>query len=76
VKLSFHSKLAAGFAFLMALSLMGCTTVENRRDLYSPQVVEGPYTRMLKHGLPARSSQQTIIQSKGSSGKEVTKPQG
>jgi hypothetical protein len=29
-----------------------CTTLENRRDLYFPQSVEGPYTRMLKKGIP------------------------
>ena len=35
-----------------ALILTSCvrTTLENRRDLYSPQVVNGPYTRMLKDG--------------------------
>jgi hypothetical protein len=32
-----------------AIFLTSCvkTTLENRRDLYSPQVVNGPYTRML-----------------------------
>ena len=35
----------------LALSLLNsCTTIQNRRDLYSPQTVEGPYTRMLKDG--------------------------
>ena len=35
----------------LALSLLtSCTTIQNRRDLYSPQTVEGPYTRMLKDG--------------------------
>lgn len=29
-----------------------CTTLENRRDLYAPQKVKGPYTRMLKDGIP------------------------
>lgn len=29
------------------ISLTSCTTLENRRDLYNPQKVEGPYTRML-----------------------------
>lgn len=63
-------------AFLMALSLIGCTTVENRRDLYFPQVVEGPYTRMLHHGIPAPTPQHGTINAKGSSGKEVIKRQG
>lgn len=31
---------------------VGCTTLENRRDLYSPQRVDGPYTRMLRDGVP------------------------
>jgi len=37
-------------ALLMAFS--SCTTLANRRDLYFPQSVEGPYTRMLKKGIP------------------------
>lgn len=32
--------------------LTSCTTLENRRDMYSPQTVNGPYTRMLKDGIP------------------------
>jgi hypothetical protein len=32
--------------------LTSCTTLENRRDMYSPQKVNGPYTRMLKDGIP------------------------
>lgn len=43
----------------IALSLTACTTLENRRDLYSPQEVNGPYTRMLKHGVP-ESKTETI----------------
>jgi len=30
--------------------LASCTTLQNRRDLYFPQAVDGPYTRMLKDG--------------------------
>lgn len=30
------------------LSLTSCTTLENRRDMYSPQQVNGPYTRMAR----------------------------
>jgi hypothetical protein len=39
--------LVATLAFLL---LTSCTTIQNRRDLYSPQPVNGPYTRMLKDG--------------------------
>ncbi len=35
-----------------ATALTSCTTLENRRDLYNPQKVNGPYTRMLKEGIP------------------------
>ena len=38
---------AASLAFPL---LASCTTLQNRRDLYSPQPVNGPYTRMLKDG--------------------------
>ena len=34
-------------AFL-AISLCSCSTLQNRRDLYSEQKVNGPYTRLLK----------------------------
>jgi len=34
------------------LVLTSCTTLENRRDMYNPQEVNGPYTRMLKNGIP------------------------
>ena len=37
---------------LAALLLASCTTLENRRDMYNPQVVKGPYTRMMKDGIP------------------------
>jgi hypothetical protein len=40
------------FGFLTMVVFASCTTLENRRDLYSPQKVEGPYTRMLKDGIP------------------------
>lgn len=39
-------------ALLPLLLLVSCTTLENRRDLYSPQKVDGPYTRMLREGIP------------------------
>jgi hypothetical protein len=37
-------------AALAVLILASCTTIQNRRDLFSPQPVDGPYTRMLKDG--------------------------
>jgi hypothetical protein len=37
---------------LAALLLASCTTLENRRDMYFPQKVNGPYTRMLRNGIP------------------------
>ncbi|MEI8293586.1 MAG: hypothetical protein WCG66_06260 [bacterium] len=37
-------------AVLAIATLPACTTIQNRRDLYFPQTVEGPYTRMLKDG--------------------------
>ena len=32
----------------VALCLCSCTTLQNRRDLYSEQKVDGPYTRLLR----------------------------
>ncbi len=45
-----------------AIFLTSCvkTTLENRRDLYSPQVVNGPYTRMLNDGIP-KVTRTTVI---------------
>jgi hypothetical protein len=67
----------------LAFSLLSsCTTIQNRRDLYSPQPVNGPYTRMLKDG-SWRTQNQTDLktapesQSDGSSSrnsKEVKPP--
>jgi hypothetical protein len=37
-------------SILAIILLSSCTTIQNRRDLFSPQPVEGPYTRMLKDG--------------------------
>jgi len=66
---------------LLACLLAGCTTIQNRRDLYFPQTVQGPYSRMLHHGLSVPSP--TPFNMKGSpsiggkgSGKEVIKPRG
>ena len=45
----------------LALSLLtSCTTIQNRRDLYSPQTVEGPYTRMLKDGSWRQQNQNDV----------------
>lgn len=33
----------------ITLTLNACTTLANRRDLYSPAKVEGPYTDQLAH---------------------------
>lgn len=41
---------AAGTVFLTSCAQ---TTLENRRDMYFPQEVNGPYTRMTKEGIPA-----------------------
>lgn len=37
---------------VLLLSLVACTTLENRRDLYFPETVWGPYTRMIHRGIP------------------------
>ena len=46
-----------------ALALTSCvhTTLENRRDLYSPQPVNGPYTRMLRAGFPPKKVRTTTV---------------
>lgn len=61
--------------FLIMLSLGGCTTVENRRDLYFPQCVWGPYTKMLHKGIPKQKPQTIILPTGTGSGKNVIKPQ-
>lgn len=49
---------------LAAVALTACTTLENRRDMYSPQVVRGPYTRMLHDGIPHTT---TVVTTQASS---------
>jgi len=45
--------LCLGCSFLIT-SLSSCTTIQNRRDMYYGYGdVNGPYTRMLKEGIPA-----------------------
>lgn len=64
-------------AFCLSLIILsGCTTIENRRDLYFPQKVEGPYTRMLKHGLATPSPTPVRFPTGTGSGKDVVKPKG
>ncbi|MCX7713060.1 MAG: hypothetical protein N2035_05270 [Chthoniobacterales bacterium] len=49
------------------LTTIGCTTLSNRRDLYFPQKVEGPYTRMLKKWTKKSATNQTSIESDSTS---------
>ncbi|MGB8354139.1 MAG: hypothetical protein WCD79_09655 [Chthoniobacteraceae bacterium] len=37
-------KIALPFLFLVVISLNACTTLANRRDLYSPDRAQGPNT--------------------------------
>ena len=55
------------------MALASCTTLENRRDMYNPQKVNGPYTRMLKEGIPAH--QTIVVETHGvvSDGKSVVR---
>lgn len=39
-------------AVLAVCLVSGCTTLANRRDMYFPQRVDGPYTQMLRKGVP------------------------
>lgn len=48
MKLSLLLACVAGTALLTSCAAR--VTLENRRDLYSPQTVWGPYTRMLHDG--------------------------
>lgn len=61
---------------LLILSLTGCTTLENRRDLYFPQCVWGPYTKMLHKGIPKPKPEKIVLPKSTGSGKEVIKPRG
>lgn len=58
VKSALYLAGAAGAIFLSSCCCKS-TTLENRRDLYSPQVVNGPYTRMLHNGIP--KVKQTVV---------------
>ena len=56
------------------LSLTSCaqTTLENRRDMYFPQTVNGPYTRMLHNGIPSVQST-TVTEVTTTDGKAVVR---
>lgn len=73
------AKQSATSVFLALLCLLsGCTTIQNRRDLYFPQRTDGPYTRMIRHGLKGPQSETAAIPSarQTGSGKNVIKPKG
>ncbi|MEI6322139.1 MAG: hypothetical protein WCP60_03420 [bacterium] len=64
---------------LLAGTSTSCTTIANRRDLYFPQTVWGPYTRMKCHGIPKPTPDQLSgagVSSSSSDAKKVIKPQG
>ena len=56
------------------LLMAGCTTLQNRRDLYFPQRVDGPYTRMLRHGLKAPAPAPIKLPAPERDGKQVIRP--
>lgn len=56
-----------------AILLTSCTTLENRRDLYFPQKVNGPYTRMVKDGLPKPLPVEGAATVSASDGKSVVR---
>jgi len=58
---------------LSVLALAACTTLENRRDMYRPQKVNGPYTRMLKDGIPNPEALHGTAPAGKSDGKSVVK---
>lgn len=53
--------------------MTACTTLENRRDMYYPQVVNGPYTRMLHEGIPKPQPVCGHVSVRTSDGKSVVK---
>ncbi len=59
---------------MAAQLLTGCTTLRNRRDLYFPQCVWGPYTKMRHHGIPKPTPVQGGAPA-ATSGKNVVTPQ-
>jgi len=63
------------FSMASIALLAGCTTIQNRRDLYFPGKVEGPYTRMLHYRLSAPKETHAPSSKESSDGKKVIKPQ-
>jgi len=61
---------------LAGLFLPACTTISNRRDLYFPQTVDGPYTKIRRQGLPKTSPESLPAANSTSDGKKVIKPRG
>ena len=66
---------------LSLVVLASCTTIQNRRDLYFPQTVNGPYTRMLKDGSWRKNksaddnkSSQSVISGSSSRDSKSVKP--
>lgn len=60
---------------ILLTGLCSCTTLSNRRDMYSPQPVMGPYTRMLKNGIPRQKTQiVTVTSSNDGAGKAYVPP--
>lgn len=72
-----HKVFPPGFLIPVVLAsvfLAGCTTLENRRDLYFPQCVWGPYTKMLHRGT-GKPKQEVLKLPVGlESGKNVVPP--
>jgi hypothetical protein len=71
-----HTILIPFFALFLILLFSGCTTIQNRRDLYFPNKVEGPYTRMLHHGISAPTPTPVQLPKGSGNGKNVVKPRG
>jgi len=73
-----RSTLLIAGAALTALMMSSCccnSALVTRKDLYNPQVVNGPYTRMLHHGIPTVTRTTVITTSTSSEGKVVVPPQ-
>jgi len=66
-------KISLAVLALAVAALAACTTLENRRDMYFPQKVNGPYTRMLKDGIPQTQPVGGVATAGGSDGKTIIK---
>jgi hypothetical protein len=58
-----HPRILFSTLLLTLLGTTGCTTLANRRDLYFPGTVNGPYTRMKAHGIPRPAAVQGALPS-------------